>query len=149
MLDAPSDGTGSSAAAAALRLPGTLPDGPIPVGGTWTRDLALPWGVGGSTFSEGGRVQVVFHLDSVIAAGTLAFVSMRGALTRSGVAQGGARVTTSGRMSGQLQVDLRRGWMTDSRAMFEMLTTWLPAPGAQGRPMQLRVTITQRLHCND
>jgi hypothetical protein len=46
-------------------------------------------------------------------------------------------------------VDLRRGWMTDSRAMFEMLTTWLPAAGAQGRPMQLRVTITQRLHCSD
>ena len=44
MLDArPGDGQGSTVAAFS-RLPGTLPEAPVRVGETWTRDLALPWG---------------------------------------------------------------------------------------------------------
>ena len=151
MLDArPGDGQGSTVAAFS-RLPGTLPEAPVRVGETWTRDLALPWGVGGGTspFSAGGKVQVVFRLDSVTPGGSHAFVSMRGALARSGVAQGGANVTTRGTMTGTLLVDLKRGWMTDSRAEFAMVTTWLPIAGSKARPMQLRVTVTQRLHCDD
>lgn len=135
--------------AALTRLPGTLPDAPVAVGATWTREMALPWtGAAFAAGAEGGRLQVVFRLDSVAGNGTLAFVSMHGALARAGVAQRGARVTTSGTMSGFLRVDLRRGWMTDSRATFAMVSTMTPGPGtSKGRPMELRVSITQRLHC--
>jgi hypothetical protein len=75
---------------------------------------------------------------------------MHGALARAGVGQRGARVATSGTMRGYLLVDLKRGWMTDSHATFTMLSTLTPAPGtAKGKPMQLRVTVTQRLHCTE
>jgi len=151
MIAAPRDDESADAAgsAAITRLPGTLPETPVAVGQTWTRELSLPWGVGTSPFSAGGRVDVVFRLDSVTAGGALAYVSMHGALARSGVAQSGTHVTTSGTMTGRLLVDLRRGWMTDSRAEFAMTTTWMPIEGSKAKPMQLRVTITQSLHCND
>jgi len=139
---------GGPDADAITRLPGTLPESPVAVGESWMREMALPWGGGTSPFSEGGHVQVVFRLDSLVA-GALAYVSMHGALNRAGVAPGGSRVTNGGTMTGHLLVDLKRGWMTDSRATFVMSTTWLPGPGAKAKPMQLRVTITQSLHCND
>jgi hypothetical protein len=152
MIETRRDGAESDPGAAALtRLPGTLPDTPVKVGDTWTRDLALPWGVGGgsSPFSAGGKVGVVFRLDSVTQHGTLAYISMRGALARSGVSQAGAHVNSSGTMTGRLRVDLRRGWMTESRAEFAMVTTWLPTQGSKTKPMQLRVTITQWLRCDN
>jgi hypothetical protein len=152
MIDTRHDGAASDPGTAALtRLPGTLPDGPVKVGESWTRDLALPWGLGGgsSAFSAGGKLRVIFRLDSLAKSGTLAFVSMRGALARSGVSQAGAHVNSSGTMTGVLRVDLRRGWMTESRAEFAMVTTWLPVEGSKAKPMQLRVTITQSLRCDN
>jgi len=152
MIETRRDGAESESGAAALtRLPGTLPDTPVKVGDTWTRDLVLPWGVGGGSapFSAGGKVGVVFRLDSVTQHGTLAYISMRGALARSGVTQTGSHVNSSGTMTGRLRVDLRRGWMTESRAEFAMVTTWLPANGSKTQPMQLRVTITQSLRCDN
>jgi hypothetical protein len=144
---APAGIPGGQDATAFAHLPGTLPEGPVPVGATWTREMALPWN-GVSSLAAGGRVEVVFRLDSLGRGGTLAYLSMQGALDRAGVTQGGVRVSTSGTMNGQLRVDLKRGWMTDSRATFTLVSTLMPAPGAPKRPpAQLHVTITQRLHC--
>ncbi len=139
--------TRGQAEQALSQLPGTLPETPVAVGATWTREMTLP-SIGVAALNQGGRLQVVFRFDSV--AREVAFVSMHGALARGTIAQGGARVATTGTMSGQLQVDLRRGWMTSSRADFTMLSTMMPAASNPvGTPMQLRVAISQRLHCAD
>lgn len=128
------------------RLPGTLPEGPVAVGTTWTREMALPW-TGDAPAPGGGRIAVVFRLDS-LRAGTFAYVSMRGSLARAAGVRGG-RVTTNGTMDGHLLVDLRRGWMTDSFATFTMTSTYVAtgAP-ANAKPVQLTMTVTQTLHCD-
>jgi hypothetical protein len=129
------------------RLPGTLPEGPVAIGTTWTREMALPW-TGEAAVASGGRVEVVFRLDSLRAGGRSAYVSMRGSLARSTGVRGG-RVATQGTMNGQLLVDLRRGWMTDSRATFTMISTYTPSgDAAKVKPVQLSLTVTQTLHCD-
>ncbi|MBV9878946.1 MAG: hypothetical protein JO180_00540 [Gemmatirosa sp.] len=144
ILDQPS---ASDAAAPFAHLPGTLPDAPVAVGATWTREMLLPWG-GVAALAETGKLEVEFRLDSL--EGGVAYVSMHGALSRTGVAAGGARVVTSGTMTGGLQVDLRRGRMTDSRATFAMVSTLTPPPGSvSAKASQVRLTVTQRLHCTE
>ena len=107
----------------------------------------MPWGANAS-LGDGGRVQVTFTLDSIGTSGTVAYVSMSGALARSGTGQRGVHVATSGTMTGRIVVDLKRGWMTDSRATYAMVSTMRPASGSTtAAPMELRVTIMQRLHC--
>ena len=129
------------------RLPGTLPEGPVAVGTTWTREMALPW-TGDAPVPTGGRVEVLFRLDS-LRGGNYAYVSMHGSLARSAGVRGGGRVTTQGKMDGQLLVDLRRGWMTDSHATFTMVSTFTPpGTGANVKPVQLSLTITQTLRCD-
>jgi hypothetical protein len=150
VLEVAPQGSVLGAQDALARLPGTLPETAVTVGSTWTRELALPWS-GNPVVTPGGHLQVIFRLDSVARGGTLAYVSMRGALARAAVAQGGGQLTTSGTMTGDLLVDLRRGWMTDSHATFTLVSTLLPKSGGAtaAQPMELRVTITQRLHCNE
>lgn len=126
-------------------LPGTLPEGPVSVGTTWTREMALPW-TGDAPAPAGGRIAVVFRLDSLRAGN--AFVSMHGSLARAAGVRGG-RVATDGTMDGHLLVDLRRGWMTDSFATFTMKSTFTPTEGgSDAKPVQLTVTVTQTLRCD-
>jgi hypothetical protein len=130
------------------RFPGTLPAEPVAVGATWTREMPLPWG---GSDRPGGKLEVVFRLDSIAADGGLAYVSMRGALSREGgpTPQGG-RVATTGTLTGSLCVDLRRGWMIDSRSTFAMTTVVTPpagAPRGSGAvgPARVKLRVTQRM----
>ena len=134
---------GDVADAARGRFPGTLPSEPVAVGATWTREMPLPWG---GIDRPGGKLQVVFRLDSLAAGGTLAWVSMRGALSREGgpTPQGG-RIATTGTLNGAMCVDLRRGWMTDSRSTFVMTTVVTPPAGARAAPVRMKLKVTQRL----
>ena len=146
----PQERIGSTEADAFARLPGTLPQEPVAVGTSWTRELTMPFGAN-TSLGDGGRVRVTFTLDSLGGSGgAVAYVSMSGALARSGTAQRGVHVATSGTMTGRIVVDLKRGWMTDSRATYAMVSTMRAAPGTpKARPMELRVTIMQRLHCEE
>jgi hypothetical protein len=137
------DALGEPGAAARGRFPGTLPEEMVAVGATWTREMPLPWG---GSDRPGGKLQVVFRLDSVGPGGTLAYVSMRGALSREGgpTPQGG-KVTTTGSLTGAMSVDLRRGWMTDSRSTFVMTTVVTPPAGVRGEPARVKLKVTQRL----
>jgi hypothetical protein len=140
LADPPADGMTRG------RFPGTLPAEPVAVGATWTREMPLPWG---GSDRPGGKLQVVFRLDSLAPGGTLAYVSMRGALSREGgPTPQGAKVTTTGTLTGSLCVDLRRGWMTDSRSTFVMTTVVTPpagGPAAGGAPSRVKLKVTQRL----
>ena len=129
------------------RMPGTLPEGPVAVGTTWTREMALPWS-GDGPAPSGGRVEVLFRLDSLRGGGAYAYVSMHGSLARATTVRSGGRVATNGKMEGHLVVDLRRGWMSDSHATFTMNSTFTPAGGMSGKPVQMSLTITQTLRCD-
>lgn len=142
---APSTGT-------TLGLPGALPAMPVALGATWTRTMPLPWSEGGPvrTDAEAPRLEVVFRLDSLGRAGTLAFVSMRGRLLAAGagaVRVGGAAVG-GGSAEGQLRLDLARGWIVDSRVDFALdVLPPLAAGAAPGTPppAPVRVVVSQRL----
>ena len=80
------------------------------------------------------------------AGAALAYVSMRGALSReAGPDKHGAHTSTTGRLTGALLVDLRRGWMTDSRTTFVMTTVVTPGLGRRAAPAPVKLRVTQRL----
>jgi hypothetical protein len=54
-------------------------------------------------------------------------------------------VTTTGSLTGAMAVDLRRGWMTDSRSTFVMTTVVTPPAGVRGEPARVKLKVTQRL----
>jgi hypothetical protein len=71
---------------------------------------------------------------------------MRGSLSRDGgTAPNGARVATTGTLVGSLVLDLRRGWMTDSRSTFVMTSLVTPPGGADRAPSRVKLRVTQRL----
>jgi hypothetical protein len=126
-------------------MPAVFPRRPVHVGEQWTRELPLP--SGGPLGTRGsGRVNAVFRLDSLDRDGDLAYVSMRGAIVSDGDSEG---MRLSGEVSGAMQLDRQRGWMTDSR--FTVLVRSLVTPPlASGlSPMRFVTRVTQRLRTMD
>ena len=135
---------GGIAATLAAGLPGALPEAPVAVGATWTRTMPLPW-ADAVRATAAPRLEVTFRLDSLTRGRSVAHLSMRGRLAGGG---GGARVAgaavVGGAAVGALQVDLARGWVTDSRTDFLLdLEAGDPMSGARARPVRVRVA--QRL----
>jgi hypothetical protein len=113
--------------AALTQMPGMLPRKAMKVGRTWRCDVQLPLPPG-----HGGKLKATFRLDSVARAGDLAYVSLHGTLKRDA-----SPPKSTGVMSGTMVVDLRRGWLTDSRA-----TIHVASPTSQ-------LTITEWLRTTD
>ncbi len=127
-------------------MPAMLARDPVAVGGKWTREMQLPL-----TGDPGnlGTVRATFRLDSLGRNGDVAFISLHGTMSRvnppTGAAPGG--YTTSGTLSGSIQIDRRLGWITDSRSTIIVRST-IAAPPARkgaprGAPMEVRTKITQ------
>jgi hypothetical protein len=134
---------------AAMRFPAALPAAAVAPGAMWARAMTVPWragraaGAGAGAPGAGSTIDVWFRFDSLARGGTLAFVSLRGAVRGPGRdGRDGVDVAPAGGVSGALVVDLARGWVVDSRATFH-LDGALTAPGGQPRPV--RVVVTQRL----
>lgn len=126
-------------------MPATLPARAVAVGETWKRRIDLP-GPGGA---PGGALTASFRLDSLSAAGDLAYVSMSGSLGRASGARGGgdstSRVSMSGVMKGGMTIDRGRGWMTDARTTLTVTTVIAPPAGATEPPTRVRLRMTQWL----
>lgn len=126
------------------QMPATLPRKPITVGATWTSAMDVP-----VTGALGPRAMATltatFRFDSLSRSGELAYVSIRGRLSRAAqeVKEGVASVVeTTGTVSGYLLVDRRRGWITDARTTVSVRS--LVAPSVRGKPpMRVQMTITQ------
>ncbi len=133
-----------SAEAAALvgQMPATLPDGPVQVGATWTHAAAVP--LPGAADAGAGRLRVTFRLDSLSRYGDVAFVSLQGTVARPKGGDGRGRTYESdGTVTGALQVDRRRGWLTSMRMT---ITTKAALTRAAGEPpVHVRTRITQWL----
>jgi hypothetical protein len=126
-------------------MPAVFPRRPVHVGELWTRELPLP--SGGPLGTRGsGRVNAVFRLDSLDRDGDLAYVSMRGAIVSDGDSQG---MRLSGEVSGAMQLDRQRGWMTDSRFTVLVRSLVTPPPSSGLSPMRFVTRVTQRLRTMD
>jgi hypothetical protein len=132
------------------QMPASLPREPVAVGATWTRAMPLPEAADGG--KHAGTLQVQYRLDSLSRNGELAYISMRGSLSRDGAApkaRRGTRVATIGTVTGDMLVDRRRGWMTDSRVTVSLRTVVTPPverePRSGANPMRIRLKITQWL----
>ena len=97
----------------------------------------------------GWIVRALFRFDSTTDGGNLAFISMRGAVEDPGV--GTAKNNqASGTVSGSMVVNRRRGWLSESRFVVQMLSTILSADAAgKSQPVQLRLRISQHMRVAD
>ena len=128
-------------------MPAMLAREPVAVGEKWTREMQIP--LSGDPGSM-GQVRATFRLDSLGANGDVAYISMRGTMSRVSAAAevpAGAGYATSGMLSGTIQIDRRLGWITDSKSSIIVRSTIAAAPARkgepQGAPMQVRTKITQ------
>jgi hypothetical protein len=130
------------------QMPAMLPRDAVAVGDSWTRTMSFP---GAGPVGKAGRAAglvAVFRLDSLTRDGELAHVSLRGTLSRDGVAdstQHGLTVAMTGAVVGSMGIDRRRGWLTDAHTTLTVRSTVAPRPGAGAQPMKLRMKVTQWL----
>jgi hypothetical protein len=126
-------------------MPAVLPRRAVAVGERWHREMPLP---SAGPIGAGGNAQVraEFRLDSLSAQGDVAFVSMRGQIASGADARG---VEMSGSMTGAMQIDRERGWMTDSFFTLLIHSVVTPPSGAGMQPMKFVTKITQRLRTMD
>jgi len=91
-------------------------------------------------------VRAEFRLDSLGRNGEVAFVSMQGQIGSDGAQRG---LELSGSMSGAMQVDRARGWMTDSQFTLLIRSMLTPPAGVGMQPMKFVTKVTQRLRTMD
>ncbi len=136
------------------QMPGLLPGGTIKVGGSWTQSMAVPLS-GQPGGPPAGMVRATFTLDSLSDNGDIAFISMRGLLARSpvitsaGVLPSGVTAESTGSVTGTIEMDRRRGWMSAARVIVTTLTTYMPPSGTADTPMRVRTRSTQTLRLVD
>lgn len=150
LLDPPDELT-PDVQAVISQMPATLPEKPVPVGGSWTQVMSIP--LAGEATADGAAIlETTYHLDSLSHDGHIAFISMRGTLTRDSTAAAlphGVKLSSSGSMSGSLRVDRQRGWWTESTALISVKSTLSPPPGTKGNPVHFLITIVQRMHSTE
>ena len=128
-------------------MPAMLARTTVNVGEKWTREMQIPLS---SEPGAVGSVRATFRLDSLSRNGDIAFISMRGTMSRintPGVAPAGPGYGTTGQLSGTIQIDRRLGWITDSKSSIIVNSTIASASNRGGEPersaMQVRTKITQ------
>ena len=126
-------------------MPASFPRDPVEVGGTWAREMPI---TSATTFGAPitGIVKAIFRLDSVSRAGDLAYVSMRGAVEPP--PQLPAEQAMSGSVDGEIVVNRKRGWLSETRFLVHMSTS-IPTLGEARAPMQFRTKITQHMRVLD
>ena len=125
-------------------MPAVFPKGTVSVGETWSREMVLP-GAGPTGGVGAARAKAVFRLDSLRRGGSMAYVSMLGEI----VPDSGTGVALSGTISGSMQLDRTRGWMTDSHFLVTTRSIITPPPGSAFPPMRFVTRVTQRLRTMD
>lgn len=126
-------------------MPAVFPQQPVSVGEQWMREMPLP--AGGPLGARGsGHVIAAFRLDSLSRGGDVAYVSMQGDIRPDATSQG---VELTGNVSGAMQIDRVRGWMTDSRFSIVLRSLVTPPASTGLAPMRFVTRVTQRLRTMD
>ena len=133
-------------AVAASHMPATLPSRAINQGTSWRSVVQVP--LASSVDPKGSATLVAtFTFDSLSKSGELAFLSLRGRLTKAdpeAQTEGRSLVETSGTVVGHVTLDRRRGWITDARTTFSLLSLVTPADAGKA-PVRVKMTISQWL----
>ena len=133
-------------AVAASHMPATLPSRAIHEGTSWSSVVQVP--LASSVDPRGSATLVAtFTFDSLSKSGELAFLSLRGRLTKADSdekSEGRNLVETSGTVIGHVTLDRRRGWITDARTTFSLLSLVTPADAGKA-PVRVKMTISQWL----
>jgi hypothetical protein len=123
-------------------MPAIFPRQPTAVGHRWKREMAGP--VGGAIAGDRGDAKATFRLDSVSRNGEWAYVSLKGTLSQ--VSDGpAAKGESSGTVTGQFRLDLKRGWLTESRSRIEVTSL----VRARAATMRIKMIVTQWLRAID
>jgi len=128
-------------------MPPVLSRSAVSVGDKWTREMQIPLS---SEPGAVGAVRATFHLDSLGKNGDIAYISMRGTMSRintAGAAPAGPGYGTTGQLAGTIQINRRLGWITDSKSSIIVRSSIAANPSGKGEaeraPMQVRTKITQ------
>ena len=128
-------------------MPAVLTRSTVSIGDRWTREMQMPLS---SEPGAVGSVRATFRLDSLGRNGDIAYISMRGTMSRintPGAAPAGPGYGTTGQLNGTIQIDRRVGWITDSRSTIIVRSTIAANPAKEGEaeraPMQVWTKITQ------
>ncbi|MEP7348016.1 MAG: DUF6263 family protein [Gemmatimonadaceae bacterium] len=137
-------GTTSQVGTFLAQLPASLPKEQILPGASWNRSMEIPMSVMSDARGT-ATMTATFHFDSLTQGGDLAFLSVRGRLTRQsapGKGSGAPTVEMNGTMSGTILVDRRRGWITDARSEISVRSLLTPSKADQS-PIRVKLKITQ------
>lgn len=128
-------------------MPAMLARTAVSIGESWTREMQIPLS---SEPGAMGSVRATFRLDSLGRNGDIAYISMRGSMSRinsPGTLPAGPGYGTSGQLSGAIQIDRRLGWITDSKSTIIVRSTIASNSTRKGEPerapMEVRTKITQ------
>jgi hypothetical protein len=132
-------------AEAMAAMPAVLPRRAVAVGERWQREMPLPT-VGPLGKAGTAQVRAEFRFDSLGRNGEVAFVSMQGQIASEAEER---TLQLSGTMTGAMQIDRTRGWMTDSYFTLLMRSAVTPPPGVAMAPMKFVTKVTQRLRTMD
>ena len=126
------------------QMPATLPAAPVRIGATWTREVMLP-SASQPGARHGAAVKAVFRLDSLSQRGNVAWISLRGEISRDSAPEmpPGAKFAMRGTLTGVITVDRRRGWLSSARTVLNVRSLLEPPAGTSDGPMQFRMTVTQ------
>jgi hypothetical protein len=126
------------------QMPATLPSRPVRIGATWTREVQLP-SASQPGARHGAAVKAVFRLDSLTQRGDVAWISLRGEISRDSAPEmpPGAKFAMRGTLTGVITVDRRRGWLSSARTILNVRSLLEPSEGTPGSPMRFRMTVTQ------
>ncbi len=144
LLDSPDDLT-PEVQAVFSGMPSTLPDRPVPVRGTWEKVMAIPVAGEGDP-AHAAQLHAVYRLDSLSGDGGVAYISMRGTITRDSSAApiaGGVRVASLGSVNGTMRMDRSAGWWTESSLSITVRSTLTPSDG--GTPTRMITRIVQHM----
>jgi hypothetical protein len=128
-------------------MPAVLSRTSVSVGEKWTREMQIPLS---NEPGAVGAVRATFQLDSLGRNGDIAYISMRGTMSRINTpssAPAGPGYGTTGELAGTIKIDRRLGWITDSKSSIIVRSTIAAPPARKGEaerePMQVRTKITQ------
>lgn len=146
MADADPQGT---AAELLSLMPASLPRQAVLVGESWTREMVLP--SSNPLGAPAGLLRATFRLDSLTRGGDLAFVSMRGDLLPADRPDtlSAAPALQRGTVKGTMQLDRKRGWLTDTRFEITVHSLLTPPRSSGGVPMRFLMRVTQRMRTLD
>lgn len=128
-------------------MPATLPEKSVAMHGTWQRNSYIPISRQ-SDSTHAATLHTVYRLDSLSADGAIAYISIRGTISRdssSSMASEGLRVTSAGTVTGRMSMNRKRGWWVESELSIAIKSVVTPMadPGAAMR-VQTRITQSMR-----